>query len=117
MNRIIGRYINFQVDPVRSGFLYGIYLSIILIVFLLFLWLFFVVLEVFGVDARSVAAVAGFVVLPFIVLLGFPWSFWFIISFDMYLLGMVIGLIFNGAIIGSIAGYLIKIKNQKSDSS
>ncbi|MEA1989472.1 MAG: hypothetical protein U9N57_09755 [Pseudomonadota bacterium] len=117
VNRIIGRYINFQVNPVRSGFLYGIFLSIILILVLLFLWLFFVMLEMFGVDTRSIAAGAGFVVLPFIVLLGFPWSFWIVTSFDMYLLGMVSGLVFNGAIIGSIVGYLIKIKNQKSNRS
>ena len=115
VNRFIGRYINFQVNPGQSGFLYGIYLSIFLVLVLLFLWLFFVVLEMFGVDTRSVAAGAGFIVLPLIVLLGFPWSLWIVTSFDMYLLGIVSGLVFNGAIIGSIVGYLIKIKSKKGN--
>jgi len=113
MNRFIKRYICFKEAPVKSGMIYGVYIASLCILFVLFLWLFFVVLEMFGVDTRSVAAIAGFIVLPIIVLLGYPWSFWFMSHDEMALFGIFISLIVNAAIIGSLIGYWIKLKNQK----
>lgn len=93
--------------------LYGASLSLGLILLLLIVWLFLGMLETLGVDMRTAGAIVGFIVLPVIVLLGFPWSF--LVSWsDGFVFGLIAGLVINGVLIGMLAGYWVKYKNRKS---
>jgi hypothetical protein len=67
-------------------------------------------------DLSGANGVIGFMMFPFVALVGAPWSLVFILNSEnapLIMSGVIVGPLINGAIIGAIGGYVAKIRKNR----
>ena len=114
MKNYLSKYIDYSANPIRSGMLSGVGLAIKAILIASAIGAFLVLLEKSTDGVGGAGGIIGFFVLPLFAVASAPWSF-YIVKYgddDIFIFGIVAGLLINGILLGSAYGVYRAIKEK-----